>query len=145
MLHTALLIKLADAKSMLAQMAESSLSVEQVADAIGMSPYYFIRLFKTVFGVTPNQYQIQERLKVAKQRLMETDHSVTDICLDVGYSSLGTFSDLFARRFGMTPTEYRQTYRPLVKASGEVPKQWVPSCFALMCGQPKQQRNFEEA
>lgn len=76
MLHKDLLIKLARARSLLAETSDSPRSIAQVADHIRMSRYHFIRLFKAVFGLTPNQYQIQERLKLAKRLLMQTDRSV---------------------------------------------------------------------
>lgn len=145
MLHKDLLIKLATARRLLAEIAEPPLSVQQVADAVRVSPYHFIRLFKSVFGVTPNQFQIQERLNWAKKLLRESDCSVTDICMEVGYASVGTFSDLFTRRVGMTPRQYRQKFSPLIEARCEVPGQLVPCCFSLMGGAPVGQRNIQEA
>lgn len=134
MLHKGLLIRLCQARDMLAGTHDHSLSIQQVAIEVEMSPYHFIRLFKAVFGETPNQYQIHERLKRAKQLLVESDYSVTEICMDVGYSSLGTFSDLFSHRIGMTPSAYRRKFQPMKQTSSELPKQLVPCCFSLMCG-----------
>jgi len=69
-----------------------------------MSPFHFIRQFEAVFGATPHQFRIQTRLDRAKQLLALSDYSVTDVCLEVGFSSLGSFSDLFARRVGAPPS-----------------------------------------
>lgn len=137
MLHKDLLIRLCQARDLLRVTQERPLSVQQIAKEVGMSLYHFIRLFKAVFGETPNQYQIRVRLEKAKHLLMVSDYSVTEVCMEVGYSSLGPFSDLFSRRVGMAPSIYRQKFRPMVRTSGEVPKQLVPDCFSLMCGSPE--------
>jgi len=77
---------------MLRETGDGALSVQHVAKDIGMSPYHFIRLFKAVFGETPKQCQLRARLEQAKVLLMTTETSVTDICMEVGFASLGNFS-----------------------------------------------------
>lgn len=57
-----------------------------------MSPYHFIRLYRAVFGETPKQCQLQARLEKAKHLLILTDFSITDVCMEAGFSSLGTFT-----------------------------------------------------
>lgn len=136
MLHRDVLIRLCKARDLLRQ-TDGWLLVPQVAREVGMSPYHFIRLFKAVFGETPKQCQLEARLEKAKQVLLATDTSITDICMEAGFSSLGTFSYVFARRVGMTPTSYRRKFRPLVKLPGEMPSQLVPGCFSLMSGPPQ--------
>lgn len=73
-----------------------------------MSPFRFIRRFHAVFGSTPHQFRIDTRLNRAKVLLAGRDLSVTDVCLEVGFTSLGTFSDLFARRVGAPPSAGRR-------------------------------------
>jgi AraC-like DNA-binding protein len=102
-----------------------------------MSPYHFTRLFKAVFGETPKQCQLEARLEKAKHVLLATDTSITDICIEAGFSSLGTFSYVFTRRVGMTPTSYRRKFRPLMNLPGEIPSQLIPGCFSLMSGSPR--------
>jgi AraC-like DNA-binding protein len=65
-----------------------------------------------VFGETPHQFRTRERLTAA-QRLLALGHSVTDVCLDVGFNSLGSFSALFARKIGISPTAYQRSLRIL--------------------------------
>src|SRR3989338_4331553 len=142
MLHKDLLHMLCLARDKLRLMQDSPLSMQQVADEVGMSLYHFIRLYKAVFGETPNQYQIRMRLEKAKLLLVASDLSITDVCMEVGYSSLGTFSDLFSRRFGMAPSTYREMFRPAVRVSDEVPRQFIPDCFSLMGGAPNLQSNI---
>jgi AraC-like DNA-binding protein len=95
MLHRDTLLRLCQAKERLRGAGERDLSVLEVATELGMSQYHFIRLFKAVFGETPKQVQLRAKMERAKHLLMMTESSVTDICMDVGFSSLGTFSTVF--------------------------------------------------
>ncbi|HMG34954.1 MAG TPA: AraC family transcriptional regulator [Blastocatellia bacterium] len=130
------MIRLTQARDLLRETEDCTFSVRQVARATGMSPYHFIRLFKAVFGETPKQCQLHARLEKAKHLLTVTDRSVTDVCLEAGFTSLGTFSYVFARRVGMAPTAYRQKVRSMMTRRGEIPHQLIPGCFSLMCGPP---------
>ena len=132
MLHKDVLIRLCQARDLLRRTDEDNLSIRYVAKEVGMSPYHFIRLFKAVFGETPKQCQLQARLEKAKYLLMLTDFSVTDVCMEAGFSSLGTFTYVFTRRVGMPPTIYRQRVRSMMNRAGEIPDQFIPGCFSLM-------------
>jgi AraC-like DNA-binding protein len=137
MLHRDVLIRLCHAREFLRETEERTFSIRQVAKEVGMSPYYFIRLFKAVFGETPKQCQLDARLEKAKHLLLVTDFSVTEVCLEAGFSSLGTFSYVFARRVGLAPTIYRQKFRSMMSSPGEIPSQLIPGCYSLMCGPPE--------
>src|SRR5215813_7360509 len=134
MLHRDVLIRLCQARDLLRQTDDDMPSVRQVAKEAGMSPYHFTHLFRAVFGETPKQCQLSARLEKAKYLLLREDASVTDISLETGFSSLGTFSYIFARRVGMPPTLYRKKIRSLAGPSGEIPSDFIPGCFSLMCG-----------
>jgi AraC-like DNA-binding protein len=136
MLHKDVLIRLFQARDVLRETDDGRLSIRAVAKEAGMSPYHFIRLFKAVFGETPKQCQLQARLEKAKHLLLVTDSSVTDVCMEAGFSSLGTFSYVFARRVGVAPTIYRQKFRSMMSNPDEIPNQLIPGCFSLMCGPP---------
>ena len=137
MLHKDVLIRLCQARELLRETEEPTLSIRQVAREVGMSPYHFIRLFKAVFGETPKQCQLDARLEKAKNLLLMTDSSVTEVCLEAGFSSLGTFSYVFARRVGLAPTIYRQKVRSMMRSPGEIPSQLIPGCYSLICGPPE--------
>jgi AraC-like DNA-binding protein len=134
MLHHDTLLRLCQARDRLCQAGEGALPVRYVAADLGMSQFHFIRLFKAVFGETPKQCQVRARMDRAKQLLMLTDTSVTDICLEVGFSSLGTFSAAFARRVGLPPSSYRGRVRPMVVEPGVMPREFAPGCLSLMGG-----------
>lgn len=116
-------------------------TIRAVARAVRISPFHFIRQFEALFGSTPHQFRIRARLDAAKRLLAAGRLSVTEVCMQVGFSSLGTFSDLFARRVGETPSGYQRRLRAAPDA--------FTGCFALMGGLPpdafRAQRNFREA
>ena len=87
------------------------LCLQRVASVAFLSPHHFLRLFKKVFGTTPHQYTTRRRIERARQLLASTDRSVSEICFDVGFESLGSFSTLFRRRVGVAPSTYRRCSR----------------------------------
>jgi AraC-like DNA-binding protein len=113
------------------------LTVEDLAGAAGYSRAYFIRAFKRTFGEAPHAYLLTRRLERAATLLRNTDHSVADICLSVGLSSVGSFTSTFTRTFGISPTAYRRKFPP---ASSRVP---IPTCVWRLYGRP-QRRTFGE-
>jgi AraC-like DNA-binding protein len=138
--------RLCRARDLLADAEESPLSIEAVAAAVGVSPFHFIRQFEAVFGATPHQYRIQMKLERAKRLLAAGDRTVTDVCMEIGFSSLGSFSLLFRRRVGATPSDYRRRVRRLVQVPGIIPAVVIPGCLSLMTCLPESAfRNFREA
>lgn len=80
----------------------------RLADAVGMSRFHFSRLFKRATGLSPSRYFIRERIARAQQLLQETDASIIEIGMSVGYSSPGHFAQVFRRETGASPSHYRQ-------------------------------------
>jgi AraC-like DNA-binding protein len=124
--------RLCSARDALSRITDRPPVLEQVAGEAGMSLFHFIRTFSAVFGTTPHQYRIQARINRAKQRLVLGNDSVTDICLEVGLSSLGSFSDLFTRRVGVPPSSFRCRGRSMVTVSETLPIPLFPGCMSLM-------------
>src|SRR5215216_7359275 len=83
------------------------LDVPAVAAVAHVSPGHFSRSFRAVFGETPGRYLQRRRVERSMFLLRETDRSITDICLDVGFTSLGTFSTTFRHVVGVAPSRYR--------------------------------------
>ncbi|MGI8333138.1 helix-turn-helix transcriptional regulator [Actinomadura scrupuli] len=100
------------------------LDLEAVAAGAGYSRYHFVRLFKRAYGETPGRYLSRRRVERAQDLLRSADLTVSEICLAVGFDSLGSFCTRFKQITGSTPTEYRRA----VPAGGAPP---VPACFAL--------------
>ncbi|MGF1596121.1 MAG: helix-turn-helix domain-containing protein [Acidimicrobiales bacterium] len=84
------------------------LDVSAVAAVAWVAPSTFIRTFKATFGETPHRYRQRRRIERAMFLLRPTDRAVTDISLDVGFASLGTFSRSFAAAVGRSPSGFRR-------------------------------------
>ena len=108
------------------------LDVRALAAVAHISEAHFIRCFRATFGETPHRYLQRRRVERAMFLLRSTDRSVTDICLDVGFNSLGTFSRTFQAIVGESPTAFRQR--------GRMPA--VPTCFMMAWTRPS---SFGEA
>jgi AraC family transcriptional regulator len=83
---------------------EHSQSLSRLAKGVGLSPFHFVRVFKTVTRTTPHQMVMEARLALASKLLRE-GRSVTDACLDSGFNNLSHFTRLFKRRFGVNPSQ----------------------------------------
>ena len=103
------------------------LNVPAVAAVAHISPAHFSRSFRTVFGETPHRYLQRRRVERSMFLLRETDRSVTTVCFDVGFSSLGTFSRTFSSIVGETPSAYRLGNGPIV----------APHCVQLAAMRPR--------
>jgi AraC-like DNA-binding protein len=104
------------------------LDVRVVAAVAHVSEAHFIRSFRTVFGETPHRYLQRRRVERSMFLLRETDRSITDICMDVGFSSLGTFSRMFREIVGETPSAYRRGNGPIV----------APHCVQMAATRPRE-------
>jgi AraC-like DNA-binding protein len=104
-----------------------ALDIEALARSVNLSRAHFIRSFRETFGEPPHRYLQRRRIERAMAMLRETDHSVTEICFDVGFASLGTFSRTFREIVGETPTAYRARSEP---------RRDVPGCVSMMWDRP---------
>jgi AraC-like DNA-binding protein len=99
----------------------TALDIATLAGIACVSEAHFIRTFRATFGEPPHRYLQRRRVERAMFLLRETDRSVTEICLDVGFSSLGSFGRTFRDIVGEPPTTYRARAADL---------RAVPACFA---------------
>lgn len=124
---------------------DASPAIADVAREAGISPFHFIRLFEAAFGVTPHQYRVGTRIAEAR-RLLATGQPVTDVCMAVGFSSLGSFSASFARRVGQAPSVYQRRIRTVVQVPADFDRVFFPGCVTLLGLLPQDAfRNFREA
>jgi len=112
---------------------QSTLTLDGMAREAGLSRYFFLRLFSAVYGATPHDYLTGVRVDVAK-RALAAGASVTETCLEVGFSSLGSFSSLFARRTGLSPRDWQRRARCTIPVPRLVQSAFVPACFLLFHG-----------
>jgi transcriptional regulator GlxA family with amidase domain len=106
-----------------------ALTLEDLGLEAGLSPWHLLRAFRSAFGETPHEFLTRLRLERARDLLTVTGRSVTEICFDVGFSSLGSFSTLFRRHVGLSPAAFRRQVRPRVTVPGRHPWAFVPACF----------------
>ncbi|WP_433576954.1 helix-turn-helix transcriptional regulator [Nocardia brasiliensis] len=102
------------------------LDLDELAAAAGVSKYHFLRAFAAVYGLTPAAYLTERRIERAQDLLRSTNLTVTEVCMLVGYSSLGSFSSKFRKLVGVTPSEYQ------AKFADGAPR--IPGCFVFMHG-----------
>lgn len=106
------------------------LDIPSLARLAHSSPAHFSRQFRAVFGETPHRYLQRRRVERAMELLRETDRPVTEICFEVGFNSLGTFSRTFSEIVGESPSSYRKRFQD----GG--PALRVPACFAMAWTRP---------
>ena len=103
---------------------DQPLDLTEISKQACLSRYHFLRLFRETFDTTPRQYLIKRRIDKAKELLRVPSLSVTEVCFEVGFQSLGSFSSLFHARVGDTPVNYRRRERESIKK--------IHGCFVLM-------------
>lgn len=104
-----------------------SLDIPTLARIAHVSEDHFNRTFRAAFGETPHRYLQRRRIERAMFLLRQTEKSVTDICFEVGFGSLGTFSRTFAVIVGSSPRAYRNKSEPAP---------YVPTCFTKAWTRP---------
>ena len=120
--------RLERARSLMHRCYAEPLDLDAIARTAHMSRFHFAREFRREFDETPHQYLTQRRIEHAKQMLLYTDATVTEICLAVGFSSVGSFSTLFRRHTGHAPQHYRRHFVQSLGVPTVMPAV-VPGCF----------------
>jgi len=104
------------------------IDLDNIADEACFSKFHFIRLFKKIYGYTPHNYLTKVRIEKSKLFLQE-NLPITDVCYKIGFDSLGSFSVLFKKYSGLSPSEYQQKYLQRQLLIQKQPLQFVPNCF----------------
>ncbi|HEX2117577.1 MAG TPA: helix-turn-helix transcriptional regulator [Acidimicrobiales bacterium] len=103
------------------------LDLDELAAAAGVSKYHLLRCFAATYGKTPAQYLAERRIERAQDLLRATNLTVTEVCMLVGYASLGSFSSRFRELVGVSPSAYQAKF-----AERGAPR--IPGCFIFMHG-----------
>lgn len=123
-----LIRRLDNVRLRLAEDIEYAPDLNCLSQLAGLSPHHLLRAFRMRFGETPHAFVTRLRMERAKAAL-RSGQSVTTTCVEVGFSSLGSFSTLFKRHVGVTPREYRAEVRRLVPSTNLAHAIAVPFCF----------------
>lgn len=105
----------------------SDLDLDRIAAVAGVSKYHFVRRFERAYGETPIRYLTRRRIERAQDLLRSANLTVTEVCMAVGFSSLGSFSTRFSGLVGESPTAYRDRW-----AATGGPR--IPGCYLFMMG-----------
>ncbi|MEO8395029.1 MAG: AraC family transcriptional regulator [Chloroflexota bacterium] len=107
---------------------DAPITLEHISSEAGFSPYHFIRLFRAAYRRTPHQYLMQQRIDKAKDLLRSTDLPIHEICYTVGFESVGSFTTLFRRISGLSPSAYRK----FAQRKAQLP--FIPFCYRYKLG-----------
>jgi AraC-like DNA-binding protein len=112
------------------------LDLEQLASVAAISKYHFQRLFTATYGLSPAAYLSERRIERAQDLLRSTNLTVTEVCMAVGFASLGSFTTRFRDVVGETPGEFQRRY------AGNAPR--IPGCYVFMWGLAERKTASEE-
>lgn len=124
-----LFVRLSRSRDFLADSSDRQVRLTDAAATACISKYHYIRLFHQAFGQTPHEFLVRRRMDRARHLLATSDLSVSEVCLEVGYESLGTFSSRFRQLAGCAPTEFRKMVRPSFAVRWAGAHVYVPACF----------------
>jgi AraC-like DNA-binding protein len=122
--------RLCRARDYLGARYNERLTLENGAREACLSAFHFSRLFTRAFGETPHEFVTRVRIDEAKRLLLSENRSVTDICFDVGYESLGSFSSRFRSLTGLSPAAFRrQAHISFGGFAAHWPLYYIPACY----------------
>ena len=120
--------RIVSAKVFIDENYQEQINLDDVSEQAFFSRFHFHRLFTRIYRRTPHQYITQKRLDKAKELLKE-NKAVTDVCSEVGFESIGSFSVLFKKEIGFAPQYYRNmAYKKKMEQQAQ-PKKAIPHCF----------------
>jgi len=120
--------RIATAKIYIDENFHEPIDLEQISQQAFFSRFHFHRLFTRIYRRTPHQYLTRKRIEKAKDMLAE-NKAVTDVCNEVGFESIGSFSVLFKKEIGFAPQYYRNMAWLKKQKQKEQPKSAIPHCF----------------
>jgi AraC-like DNA-binding protein len=121
--------RIVSAKIFIDENFDQPLDLDIISRHSCISRFHFHRLFTRIYRKTPHRYLTQKRIDNAKQLLAENELSVSEICNNVGFESIGSFSVLFKKEIGFAPQYYRNLAYLKKKLAKEQPKKFIPHCF----------------
>ena len=121
-------LRIVNAKMYIDENYHEPIDLEQVSKKAFISKFHFHRLFRRIYQKTPHEYITRKRIDKAKE-LLAKNKAVTDVCNEVGFESIGSFSILFKKEIGFAPQYYRNMAWKKKQEALQQPKKFIPGCF----------------
>lgn len=137
LVHDETFRRLCRARDRLAAEYQTRLSLEQAAREACLSPFHFHRLFTSTFGKSPHEFVSERRMEQAKRLLAAGEMAVTEVCFEVGYSSLGSFSQKFHTVAGCSPSQYQRKVRRIFGFRAPWHIVFLPACYFSAYASPE--------
>ena len=128
LIHDDTFRRLCRGRDLLAAEYDSRVLLQHAAREACLSEFHFHRLFRATFGETPHDFLTRLRMDRAKQ-MLASERGVTEVCFEVGYESLGTFSSKFRAQFGRSPAKFQREVRRIFGYSAPWRILMIPECF----------------
>ena len=124
--------RIAAAKVYIDENFQEPINLESISQQAYLSRFHFHRIFTHVYRYTPHQYMTRKRLDKARD-LLASNKPVTEVCNEVGFESIGSFSMLFKKEVGFAPQYYRNmAYKKKMEQLAQ-PRKAIPHCFVETC------------
>jgi len=121
--------RIVQAKRFIDEHYTEPIDLDGIAGEASFSKFHFLRLFRMAYGQTPSQYLQRVRIEAAR-KLLEKGVPVSETCSRVGFESLTSFSGLFKRQIGQSPSDYQRKQRQRQENIRKDPLEFIPGCFA---------------
>jgi len=121
--------RIVQAKLFIDKHFREKINIDEIAEEASFSRFHFIRLFRQAYGDTPHQYMMGLRMLEAEKLMADPNLKIQDICFEIGFESVGTFTTLFTKVFGKTPKAKQKEILEKKRISIEEPLRTIPNCF----------------
>lgn len=122
--------RIVQAKLFIDKHFREKINIDEIAGEASFSRFHFIRLFRQAYGYTPHQYMTSLRMMEAEKLMADPRRKIQDICFEIGFESVGTFTTQFTRLFGNTPKSHQKAILEKKRLTSEEPLKTIPGCFA---------------
>jgi AraC-like DNA-binding protein len=122
--------RIVQAKLFIDRHFREKINIEEIAEEASFSRFHFIRLFRQAYGDTPHQYLMSLRMLEAEKLMGDPNLKIQDICLEIGFESVGTFTTQFTKLYGKTPKARQKEILEKRRLTSEEPLKTIPGCFA---------------
>ena len=122
--------RIVQAKLFIDKHFRKKVNIDEIAEEASFSRFHFIRLFRQAYGDTPHQYMMRLRMLEAEKLMTNPNLKIQDICFEIGFESVGTFTTQFTKLYGKTPKARQKEILEKKRIVVEEPLRTVPNCFA---------------